>query len=286
MMGQSQDYYSILQISADATPEEIKTAFRRLARQYHPDLNQHNPEATAQFQQISQAYEVLSDPQKRHRYYLEDYIPRVSQNQQKSPDKAVNRQPLFTFNRRAQKFYHQGLKKCQQQQYQKALAKYNQAIELNPQFIEAYLQRCEIYFTLGNHRGILEDCERIIKLNPALVKAFYYQGRARHLLGLLPGAIDSYSKVIRQDDHHAYAYYYRGIAYRDSQDNGSALPDFHRAGDLFVAQGNQPAFLLVKENISSLTPANSPLDEIVGSCFTVLQTSWKTAAHVVKELTK
>ena len=135
-MGQSQDYYSILQISADATPEEIKTAFRRLARQYHPDLNQQNTEATAQFQQISQAYEVLSDPQTRHRYYLKHYIPRVSQNQQKSPDKAVNRQPLFTFNRRAQKFDNQGLKKCQQQQAQKALAKYNQAIELNPQLIE------------------------------------------------------------------------------------------------------------------------------------------------------
>ena len=286
MMGQSQDYYSILELSTDATPEDIKTAFRRLARQYHPDLNQHNTEATAKFQQISQAYEILSDPQKRHRYYLEYYVPCSERKQQKSHDKAVNRQPLFTFNRRAEKFYNQGLKKCQQQQYQKALAKYNKAIELDAQFIEAYLQRCEIYFTLGNHQGILEDCYQLIKLNPALVKAFYYQGRARHLLGLLPGAIDSYSEVIRQDDHHAYAYYYRGIAYRDSQDNVSALPDFQRAGDLFVAQGNQPAFLLVKENMSSLTPVNSSLDELVGGCFTVLQNSFKTAANVVKVLTK
>ena len=286
MMGQSQDYYSILELSADATPEEIKIAFRRLARQYHPDLNQHNTQATAQFQQISQAYEVLSDPQKRHRYYLEHYVPRSERKQQTSQEQAVNRQPLFTFNRRAEKFYHQGLKKCQQQQYQKALAKYNQAIKLDAQFIEAYLQRCEIYFTLGNHSGILEDCYQLIKLNPSLVKAFYYQGRARHLLGLLPGAIDSYSEVIRQDDHHAYAYYYRGIAYRDTQDTPSALQDFQRAGDLFVTQGNQPAYLLVKENISNLTPVNSSLDELVGGYFTVLQTSWKTAANVVKELRK
>ena len=286
MMEQSQDYYSILQISPNATPEEIKTAFRRLARQYHPDLNPDNTETTAKFQQISQAYEILSDDEKRHRYYLECYLPRYNHDRHKSHTTAVNNPPKFTSNRRAEKFYNQGLKKFQQRQYQKAIAKYTKAIKVDSQFIDAYLRRCEIYYKLGNHQEILYDCERIIQIDPSIVKAFYYQGRARYSLGFFQGAIDSYSEVIRQDSHHARAYYYRAIAYRDIQDTSSALQDFQIAGDLFIAQGNQQAYLLIKQNIDNLTPANSQLDHFVGGCFKALQNSLKTAAGVVKVLTK
>ena len=288
MMGQSQDYYSILQLSPDATPEDIKTAFRRLARQYHPDLNRHSTDTTAKFQQIYQAYEVLSDEQKRHRYYLERYVPRYQHNQNRSNTSVVNSQPQFTSNRRAEKFYNQGLKKVQHKQYQKAIAKFAKAIQIDSNFIDAYLKRCEIYYKLGNHQGILDDCYRIIKLDPSIVKAFYYQGRARYRLGLFPGAIDSYSEVIRQDPHHAQAYYYRGIAYRDTQDPVSALQDFQIAGDLFIAQGNHQAYLLVKQNFSGLTTttANSQLDNLVEGCFRALHNSFKTAASAVKVLSK
>ena len=283
MIGQSQDYYSILQLSPDATLEDIKTAFRRLARQYHPDLNPHDRETTAKFQQISQAYEVLSDAHKRHRYYLEHYVPRYNYNP------AVHNQLSFTSNRRAAKLYHQGLKKFQQQQYQKAIAKYTKAIETDAQFIDAYLKRCEAYRKLGNHQGILDDCYQIIQLNPSIVKAFYYQGRARYSLGFLSGAIKSYSEVIRQEAHHAQAYYYRGIAYRDSQDTVSALQDFQMAGDLFSAQGNEEAYLLVREHLNSLTTTNSPnssLEYLVEGCFHILQNSFKTATSVIKDLIK
>ena len=230
MMGQSQDYYSILQLSPDATPEDIKTAFRRLARQYHPDLNPHDRETTAKFQQISQAYEVLSDAQQRHRYYLEHYASRYQNTQ------TVDNQLSFTSNRRAAKLYYQGLKKFQQEQYQKAIAKYTKAIKIDSQFVDAYFKRCEAYRKLGNHQGILDDCYQIVQLNPSMTKAFYYHGRACYSLGLLTEAIESYSEVIRQDAYHAQAYYYRGIAYRDTRDNASALKDFQMAGDLFTAQ--------------------------------------------------
>ena len=286
MMGQSQDYYSILQLSPDATPEDIKTAFRRLARQYHPDLNPHNKETTAKFQQISQAYEVLSDDEKRHRYCLERYVPRYHNNHYRSYTTAVNSSPQFTSSRRAEKFYNQGLKKSQLQQYQKAIAKYTKAINIDSQFIDAYLRRCEMYYKLGNHQEILNDCYQIIQLNPSIVKAFYYQGRARYSLGFLSGAIDSYSEVIRQDSRHAQAYYYRGIAYRDTQNTVSALQDFQIAADLFIAQGNQPAYLLIKQNISSLTTANSQLDYLVEGWVKAVQNSLKTAASVVKVLLK
>ncbi|WP_017653599.1 DnaJ C-terminal domain-containing protein [Fortiea contorta] len=62
------DYYAILGVSKTASPEEIKQAFRKLARKFHPDVNPGNKQAEASFKEINEAYEVLSDPDKRKKY--------------------------------------------------------------------------------------------------------------------------------------------------------------------------------------------------------------------------
>jgi curved DNA-binding protein len=62
------DYYKILGIDKSATPKDIKNAYRKLARKYHPDLNPNNKDAKKNFQQINEANEVLSDPEKRKKY--------------------------------------------------------------------------------------------------------------------------------------------------------------------------------------------------------------------------
>ncbi|MEA5620383.1 DnaJ C-terminal domain-containing protein [Cronbergia sp. UHCC 0137] len=62
------DYYSILGVSKTASQEEIKQAFRKLARKYHPDVNPGNKQAEAKFKEINEAYEVLSDADKRKKY--------------------------------------------------------------------------------------------------------------------------------------------------------------------------------------------------------------------------
>src|SRR5450631_3273307 len=62
------DYYKILGLDKNAKPEEIKAAYRKLARKLHPDLNPNDKEANKKFQQINEANEVLSDPDKRKKY--------------------------------------------------------------------------------------------------------------------------------------------------------------------------------------------------------------------------
>ena len=62
------DYYETLGIDRDANRAEVKTAFRRLALELHPDVNDHDPEAEEKFKAAAEAYEVLSDPERRRAY--------------------------------------------------------------------------------------------------------------------------------------------------------------------------------------------------------------------------
>ena len=62
------DYYKVLGLDKNASTEDIKKAYRKLARKYHPDLNPDNAEAKKKFQQINEANEVLTDPEKRKKY--------------------------------------------------------------------------------------------------------------------------------------------------------------------------------------------------------------------------
>jgi DnaJ-class molecular chaperone len=64
----ARDYYEVLGVARDSDGAEVKTAFRRLARELHPDVNDHDPEAEEKFKEAAEAYEVLSDPERRRAY--------------------------------------------------------------------------------------------------------------------------------------------------------------------------------------------------------------------------
>ena len=67
-MAQREDYYTMLGVKRGATQDEIRKSYRRMARKYHPDVNPGDKSAEERFKQISEAYDVLSDPKKREVY--------------------------------------------------------------------------------------------------------------------------------------------------------------------------------------------------------------------------
>jgi curved DNA-binding protein len=71
------DYYSILGVNKEASQDDIKKAFRRQAKKYHPDANPNDPKAEDRFKEINEAYETLGDPQKRQQYDMFGSNPRA-----------------------------------------------------------------------------------------------------------------------------------------------------------------------------------------------------------------
>jgi len=103
----SKDYYSILGVNRDASEREMKQAYRRLARKYHPDVNPGDKSAEARFKQINEAYEVLSDKEKRQKY---DQFGDQWQYADQFAQAGRQQTPLWNFSQAggAQRFHFEG----------------------------------------------------------------------------------------------------------------------------------------------------------------------------------
>ncbi len=95
----TRDYYEVLGVSRDADAQSIKKAYRRLARELHPDVNSHDPDCESKFKEATQAYEVLCDADKRRLY--DTYGPRPSDAAREERVVSAARSAISTTSSRA-----------------------------------------------------------------------------------------------------------------------------------------------------------------------------------------
>ncbi len=142
-------------------------------------------------------------------------------------NKAIDINPNF-----ADAYYNRGLLYSDQQKYELALADYNKAINLNPNFADAYNNRGNLYKNLQKYELALSDYSKAIDINPNFADAYYNRGLLYQDLQKYDLALSDYNKAIDINPNYAKAYYNRGILYQDLQKYDLALSDYSKAIDI------------------------------------------------------
>lgn len=243
MAKQSQDYYEILGVPRSASLAEIKKAYRRLARQYHPDINPGDRMAVEKFQHLNQIYEILSDPVRRARY--DQSIRGITVEPPNQAQTAVE-------------FYQQGIENARVGDYQQALADYNQAIKLNPNLAEVYDQRGFVYYRLNDYSSAFADYSQALQINPSLASVYYHRGLTRFALGYSQTAIEDYTQAIHYDPSHAQAYHQRGLAYADLKEIHAAIADLEQAAHHLSERGDRLGYQAIQHDIKKIRGTSRP----------------------------
>lgn len=175
---------------------------------------------------------------------------------------------------KADDFFIQGGEKYQKEDYQGAIAAYERAIKLNPNYALAYNSRGAARYKLGDKQGAIDDYSQALRINPNLASTYSNRAAARGELGdkegtisdfnralqINPnfadaylnrgmfrfarlkdyqGAIADYSQALRINPNYANAYFLRGNARSDSEAYQAAIEDYQKAADLFQQQGDK-----------------------------------------------
>ena len=126
----------------------------------------------------------------------------------------LNDKNTFTNSDVAQELLKRAIHEFQTANYSNALAIISQAIEVKPNFYEALVIRATlIYPILGNHQGVIQDCNQVIKINPANKEAYNNRGYAFACIGGHLEAIKDYTHALMIDSSSIYTYLNRGISY-------------------------------------------------------------------------
>lgn len=232
----SGDYYRRLRLSKNASRQDIKAAFRRLSRQYHPDLHPNRPKAASTFQSLREAYEVLIDRVQRQQY---DRLCRSAGQSNIIPEAVFSQANHQLLNPQTPTdFYLRGIRYALVHNHKAALKEYDQALALNSELEAAYLRRAEARYALGDDPGVLADCQRAIALDPSDSQTHYYLGLARFRLGYVESAIAAFASAIACDPEDAQSFARRGLAYEDLGELSDAAQDLRRAARLYKQQGD------------------------------------------------
>ena len=129
-------------------------------------------------------------------------------------------------------YFNRGLKHQNQNEYEKAIADYNKAIELNPNYVYAYGNRGISYKNLGKYELAIADYNKAIELNPKYGNAYNNRGVSYQNLEKYELAIADYNKAIELNPKHANAYNNRGNSYKNLGKYELAIADYNKAIEL------------------------------------------------------
>jgi curved DNA-binding protein CbpA len=247
-MFKKQNYYQIFGVDQGATVAEIKKAYHRLAREYHPDVNP-TKEAAEIFKQITDIYKILIDPIGRREYDRE--LAKQSPNDIHIEIHEIKIKMTSQVNQ-ALEFYQRGLKKSKKLKYQEAIADYTEAIDLNPQLVEAYYQRGFAQSQVSNNREAFADYTAALKLNANLPEIYYYRGLTRFKLANINGSLEDFNQALALKPDYGEAYYERGLVYQEMKDTKAAIADFNQALKVFERQGDRYNYRRTLKSLASI----------------------------------
>lgn len=228
----SENYYDILGISADASQEEIREAYRRMAKKYHPDANPDNPESEERFKQVNEAYRTLSDLHKRTMYHLSLDDDQYYEQQRRTQARQYRYEPQNEkkgFTRRAYvlgglfvvvliavvvganyyliqtgtaKKYREGVDFYRNQNYSLALASLDESIQIFGSYnAEAALLASEILITkLDQYSMALTYIKKGLRYHEneeQKARLLYLKGLAHKFLNEHEAAIDSFEQSLQ-----------------------------------------------------------------------------------------
>ncbi len=195
------DHYQILGVTEDAHPEEIRDAYYKLVKDYHPDVNQNIPEYISEkareiFTAINSAYETLSDSEKRENYSSQEQISELK----------IQAQSIYE----AELEFKRGQTLLTQRNYPEASAKLAEALKINPgepAYIGAYAWAR--YLASDDKNGVvedlIEDLRRAIDTNSSIAENYYYLGSIYKSRDEIQKAEQNYEKALQTNPNYIEA---------------------------------------------------------------------------------